>query len=58
MIDKFNIFLFGNGGFGVPQDCGTGGKILFGSNSIITKIWNPGQMGLCTCTVVIEMYNS
>lgn len=58
VTDKFNIFLSGNRGFEVPQDCGTGGEILFGSNSISTKICNAGQMGLCKCTVVIEMYNS
>lgn len=58
VIVKFNIFLSGNRRFEVPQECGTGGEILFRSNSIITKICNAGQMGLCTCTVVIEMYNN
>lgn len=40
-----------------PPGLWYGGEILFGSNSIITKICNAGQMGLCTCTVIIEIYN-
>jgi hypothetical protein len=32
-------------------------RFLFGGDSIIAEKCNAGPVGLCTCTLVSEMYN-
>jgi hypothetical protein len=52
VIDKYNIHLSGNERFEVPQECRTGGEILFGSNSIITekmRCWANGLVHMRCC---------
>lgn len=52
MTDEFNIYLYGNRESEVPQDCGTGGEILFGCNSIITEkmqCWANGLVLMHCC---------